>query len=151
MPSALKHVRYARGVLIIGVSLMAAQSQMVPLHRQKGDCKRRTVEPNLLVPERVRVEGVLSDQTGDFFRSSRVALRVWHSRSHQVLVREVVTDERGHFDLGSVDAGRYRILAVDAKGFTQPNLVICPKSDCKIDQVLRVGSTDTLEAICPIK
>ncbi len=62
-----------------------------------------------------------------------------------------MTDERGRFDLGSVGAGSYRILALDAKGITQPTPVTCPKSDCKIDQVLRVGSTDTLEAICPIK
>jgi hypothetical protein len=47
------------------------------------------------------------------------------SQRKQVSVQVVSTDRNGHFDLGTVKAGKYRLLASPHRGFKQPSGLQC--------------------------
>ena len=115
------------------------------------DCAKRQVNPNLRLIQTTRLFGSLVDQTGRPFRLSKVELRKWLSPTQQVLLKTISTDKDGHFDMGEVETGQYRFLPSQTGAFEQPEHLLCPQSECRLDLVLRVSTTDTPEAICPIR
>jgi 5-hydroxyisourate hydrolase-like protein (transthyretin family) len=98
------------------------------------------------------MRGKIVDQSGVPFKKSRVELRIYVSSNQQRLVKAVTTDSNGHFDLGEIEAGRYRLLASPNRAFQQPDSIECnEKSLCDIQLVLMVNPTDMAESLCPIK
>jgi len=85
--------------------------------------------PNLEVRDQVHVVGTVRDQTTAPLTSSRVELRRYISQRKQVSVRVVSTDNSGHFDLGIVKPGKYRLLASPHRGFKQPSALQCQNKD----------------------
>ena len=121
---------------------VGAERPSLLLYGGLPEAKRRT-EPACVGPN--------ASSGRAFFKRSKVTLKVWRSRSTQVDFRNATTDERGHFDLGSIDPGKFRLLAEDARGFKQPDLLSCRESNCTIDVKLFAAGTDTLESICPAR
>jgi hypothetical protein len=72
------------------------------------------IRPNLKLRDQVHIIGTTQDQTTAPFKNSRVELRNYVSQRKQVSVTVVSTDDDGHFDLGTVKPGKYRLLACTA-------------------------------------
>ena len=115
------------------------------------DCAKRQVKPNLRLIETTHLFGSVVDPSGTPFRLSKVELRKWVSPTRQVLLKTVSTDKDGHFDMGEVEKGQYRFLPSETGGFQQPEHLLCPQSECRLELMLRTSTTDTPEAICPIR
>jgi len=110
------------------------------------------IRPNLELRDQVRVVGTIRDQTTAPFTSSRVESRRYISQRKQESVRIVSTDGNGHFDLGIVKSGRYRLLASPHRGFKQPSELECQSGNaCDLNITLVVNPTDMPDAPCPIR
>jgi hypothetical protein len=84
--------------------------------------------------------------------NSPVELRKYISERKQLFVRVVSTGGDGHFDLGMVEPGKYRLLASPDRLFKQPPTLTCQTGDtCKLDIMLEVTPTDTSTYLCPIR
>jgi hypothetical protein len=69
-----------------------------------------------------------------------------------VSVRVVSTDGAGHFDLGIVKPGKYRLLASPNRGFKQPSTLQCQDGDmCELKITLVLNPSDMPAASCPIR
>jgi len=53
--------------------------------------------------------------------------------------------------MGIVDAGTYRFLPSPNGGFKQPKSVSCSATECRIELVLQINSTDVPDSVCPIR
>jgi hypothetical protein len=110
------------------------------------------IYPNLEVRNQVHVVGTVRDQTTAPLTSSRVELRTYISQRKQVSMRVVSTDGNGHFDLGIVKPGKYRLLASPHRGFKQPSALLCQSGDmCELKITLIVNPTDMPDSPCPIR
>jgi len=110
------------------------------------------IHPNLELHNQVRVFGTLQDESNAPFASSRVELRSYISQRKQVSVLVVSTDGSGHFDLGIVKPGKYRLLASPNRGFKQPSTLQCQTGDtCELKITLMVNPTDMPDSQCPIR
>jgi hypothetical protein len=110
------------------------------------------IRANLKLRDQVHIVGTIRDQTTAPFKSSRVELREYVSQRKQVSVRAVSTDDDGHFDLGTVKPGKYRLLASPNRGFQQPSILRCQNGpECELKITLIVNPTDQPESICPIR
>ena len=110
------------------------------------------IRPNLELRDQVHVVGTIRDQTTAPLTSSRVELRKYISQRKQVSVRVVSTDGNGHFDLGIVKSGKYRLLASPHRGFKQPSELECQNgSTCDLKITLIGNPTDLPAAPCPIR
>jgi hypothetical protein len=115
-------------------------------------CSEEIVRPNFELKERLRVSGQLKDPTGAPLADSKIILRTAGEKDKFVLYRVGSTNDEGHFDLGAVEAGRYRFLAAPNRGFRQPVKVACDQGrDCEISVVLQANPTDQPFAGCPIQ
>jgi len=130
---------------------MTLHSQVVHLCCTVEDCQHRKVLPNLVLAKPTHLLGVLADPTGARFEKSKVELRRWISATDQVLLKVVETDNVGRFDLGQIEAGQYRFLPATHGGFKQPESVLCPQAECRVELVLQVNPTDIPESVCPIR
>jgi 5-hydroxyisourate hydrolase-like protein (transthyretin family) len=126
-------------------------SQIIHICCNADDCDRRQVQPNLQLAETTHLFGTVVDPTGAPFRKSKVELRKWVSPTQQTLMKTVVTDETGHFDLGQIEKGQYRFLPASHRAFKQPERVSCPQTECLLDLTLQLNPTDVPEAVCPIR
>jgi hypothetical protein len=114
--------------------------------------KIETIRPNLELDKSVHAFGTISDQQGAPLKNSRVELRKYRSQRKQITVKVVTTDADGHFDLGVVKPGKYRLLPSPTRGFKQPEKLECPNgSICELKIVLQVNPTDQPDSICPIR
>jgi hypothetical protein len=114
--------------------------------------KIESIRPNLDLNKPVSVFGTVTDQQGAPFKNSRVELRKYFSQRKQVIVRAVTTDADGHFDLGSVKPGKYRLLPSPTRAFKQPEKLECPDgSICELKMTLQINPTDQPDSICPIR
>jgi hypothetical protein len=114
--------------------------------------KIEKIRPNFEVRDQVRVVGRVQDETVFPFVSSRVELRRYISQRKQVSVRVVSTDATGHFDLGIVKSGKYRLLASPNRGFKQPSALQCQNGDtCELEITLIANPTDMPDSPCPIR
>jgi hypothetical protein len=77
-------------------------------------CGEETVRPNLQLRESHRFSGELKDQSGAPFSGSNIILRKIDAKGKFVEYRTATTDKDGHFDLGTVEAGKYRFLLTTA-------------------------------------
>jgi hypothetical protein len=110
------------------------------------------IHPNLELRDQVHVVGTIRDQTTAPLTSSRVELRRYVSQRKQVSVRVVSTDRNGHFDLGTVKAGKYRLLASPHRGFKQPSELRCQDGNmCDLKITLVLNPSDLPDAPCPIR
>jgi hypothetical protein len=67
-------------------------------------------------------------------------------------VQVVTTDDKGHFDLGIVRPGKYRLLASPNRAFKQPPSLYCPNGhECELKITLVANPTDQLDFNCPIR
>jgi hypothetical protein len=115
-------------------------------------CSEETVRPNLELKERQHVFGELKDPSGAPFIDSKVILRVADAKGKFVSNRSVSTDKEGQFDLGQVDAGKYRFLPGPNRGWKQPRMVECREGrDCEIKLVVQLNPSDQPFAGCPIQ
>ncbi len=108
--------------------------------------------PNLEVHNQVHIVGTIQDQTTAPLTSSRVELRRYVSQRKQLSVRIVATDNNGHFDLGIVKPGKYRLLASPHREFKQPSALQCQDGGlCELKITLISNPTDMPESRCPIR
>ncbi len=115
-------------------------------------CSEEIVRSNLEVKEKLHFSGELKDATGFPFADSKVFLNVNDSKGRFIFYRSAVTTKDGRFDLGLVDAGKYRFLPAPNRGFKQPKQVKCDEGpDCELSVVLQVNPTDQPFAGCPIQ
>jgi hypothetical protein len=141
-------------VLFLAVALSAVFPQVVRIGPSDPDyCyKIETIRPNLVLRGATHVTGSVLDQTGGVVQNSRIELRRYISQRKQVTVRVVPTDDSGHFDLGTVHRGNYRLLASPHRGFKQPLPLPCNGGkNCELEIVLFVNPTDQLDSSCPIR
>src|SRR5260221_99554 len=73
--------------------------------------KIETIRPNLELRRAVHVVGRITDGHDAPLMKSRVELRKYLSQRKQTTVKVTTTDENGFFDIGTVEAGKYRFLA----------------------------------------
>jgi carboxypeptidase family protein len=122
---------YARSmkmaVLLVAMLAGSVVAQLVQIGPNDPDyCyKVEKIRPNLELHDEVRIVGTIRDQTTAPLTSSRVELRKYISQRKQVSMRVVSTDGNGHFDLGNVRPGKYRLLASPHRGFKQPSELEC--------------------------
>jgi hypothetical protein len=141
-------------VLLLAMVLCAMPAQVVQIGPNDPDyCyKIETIRPNLVVRETTHAAGSVHDQAGGVVQKSRIELRRYISQRKQVTVRVVSTDDGGHFDLGTVNRGNYRLLASPHRGFKQPSTLQCSGGkNCELEIVLFVNPTDQLDSSCPIR
>ena len=139
------------GIVEADVSPVQLDTQGAHLCCTTDDCKNRQVLPNLQLVKSTHLFGVLRDQSGAPFKRSRVELRRWVSATEQVSLKVVTTDDSGHFDMGQIEAGKYRFLPSPTGAFRQPDSLPCPQDECPLELVLQVNPTDTAESVCPIR
>jgi Carboxypeptidase regulatory-like domain len=141
-------------VLLIALLAGSAFAQLVQIGPNDPDyCYEvEKIRPNLELRNQVHVVGTVRDQTTAPLTSSRVELRTYISQRKQVTVRVVSTDGNGHFDLGIVKPGKYRLLASPHRGFKQPSALQCRNGDvCELKITLVANPTDMPDSPCPIR
>jgi hypothetical protein len=110
------------------------------------------IHPNFELHVQIHVLGTVRDETTAPFTNSRVELRKYISQRKQVSVRVVSTDGAGHFDLGIVTPGKYRLLASPTRAFKQPAALQCQSGDvCELKITLIANPTDMPDSQCPIR
>ncbi len=134
--------------MLMLASVAFAQKVIRP---EQTSCGEEIIRSNFELKEKMHVLGELRDSSGAPFVNSKIILKTANEKDKFVLYRAISTNEEGHFDLGVVDAGRYRFLPSPNRGFKQPIKVVCKEgSDCEITLVLQTSPTDQSFAGCPI-
>ena len=114
--------------------------------------KVEKIRPNLKLSKPTQISGTISDQALAPLPNSRVELRKYISERNQLSVEVVSTDAAGHFDLGLVKPGEYRLLASPLRAFAQPAKLLCPPdAPCDLKIVLAATPTDQPTSVCPIR
>lgn len=151
----MKKLAFRSKALLALVSAVALLARLSPAQIHicctPEDCNRRQVQPNLQLDTTTHLFGSVVDQAKMPFRLSKVELRKWVSPTQQILVKTVATDQAGRFDLGEIEKGQYRFLPSPNGGFTQPERVSCPQTECRLELTLQVSTTDIPESVCPIR
>ena len=140
--------------LLVALLLGPAFAQLIQVGPSDPDyCyKIEKIRPNLILHEDVHIVGAVRDQSGAPFQNSQIELRTYVSQRKQISVRVVSTDRGGHFDLGIVKPGNYRLLASPTRVFKQPAALQCHDGkNCKLEITLAVNSTDQPDSFCPIR
>lgn len=84
-----------------------------------------TVRPNLELKEPHRFLGELRDELSAPFADSKIIMRKLDTKGKFVEYRTATTDKEGHFDLGTLETGKYRFLPAPKSRFqaTEGNYV----------------------------
>ena len=141
-------------VLLVALLLGPSFAQVVQVGPNDPDyCyKIENIRPNLVLRDQVHIVGTVRDQTSAPLPNSRMELRKYISQRKQVSVQVISTDGDGHFDLGIVKPGSYRLLASPHRGFKQPSALRCQGGkDCDLKITLILNPTDQLDSSCPIR
>ena len=142
-------MRHLETLAILGLALGVASAQVVV---DRMPCDAEHIKPNFEVDVETRVRGRLTDQTGAPFSRSRIKLRKYRTEQEQTGFLSADTDADGNFDLGTVQPGKFRLVAAPHRGFAQPERLRCVKHpDCMLNIVLKVNGTDLPFAHCPIR
>jgi len=139
-----------------------------PCNGTKAECAAkfdqycRTTEdrgPNLLVPRKTRIWGVLIDPTGAEFAHPEPGLTVEvRDLKASTVIASGQVSQMGTFEVGEVAPGSYRlivVLMIDGKrtrfrNWKQPDNLACPESgECTLAALLRPGGTDNVIDFCP--
>jgi hypothetical protein len=122
-------------------------------------CENEEVSPNLTIAKPVKLTGALFDQTGEPIQYNETIIQVRNPWKNKVLFSAVL-DPQGRFDLGTVPAGKYRLVAFRKEGkkvsrlplFDQPKPVFCSsEQECKLEIVLAIHATDQPFEFCAPK
>jgi hypothetical protein len=114
--------------------------------------KIETIHPNLELRESVHFMGRITDGHDWPLMAHPVELRKYISQRKQTIVKVTTADENGYFDMGIVEAGRYRLLASPHRGFQQPTSLKCPRGKkCVLNIALQVNNPDTPISACPVR
>jgi hypothetical protein len=148
-------------LLMFGIAL-ASYAQLVqigPPGPNSNYCQDEEISPNLLLLHEVEIGGQIRFQSeplvglqSEPLAHSKVALQRYVSKAVQTPVTAVETDGTGHFSLGPVQPGIYRLLASPARWAAQPEKLDCPAAgECRLDIVLKINGTDLPFSDCPIR
>jgi|HubBroStandDraft_6_1064221.scaffolds.fasta_scaffold518277_1 5-hydroxyisourate hydrolase-like protein (transthyretin family) len=140
--------------LLVSVYWNAGLAQVVQIGpTDPDDCyKIETILPNLKLGEPTHVLGSITDQSGAPFKDSPVELRKYVSQRKQLKLKVVLTDANGHFDLGTVKAGDYRLLPSPTRAFQQPSELKCTERNiCELKMALKINPTDQFDSNCPVR
>jgi hypothetical protein len=138
---------------------VSAQVVFIGKQPDKNYCyKIETIRPNLVLSESVHMLGRifiaavgLTPDTAPL-KNSRVELRKYISQRNQTTVKVTTTDEKGYFDMGTVEAGRYRFLASPDRLCQQPPNLQCPEGKkCELNIGLKLNPTDMPISFCPVR
>ena len=121
--------------------------------------KHEKIQPNLELKNSVHLMGTVlwsvnqPEEFSESIKYSRVELRRYISRRKQKILKVVLTDANGHFDLGTVEPGKYRLLPAPTRAFKQPARLECPPGEtiCELKIGLRLNATDQPDESCPIQ
>jgi hypothetical protein len=122
-------------------------------------CENEKVSPNLTIERPVKLTGLLVDPSGAPIQFNRTTVQVRKPGNHEVLFSAVL-DRQGRFDLGTVPAGRFRLIAFWTQPekvsrlplFDQPKPVSCSSANkCELKIVLALHGTDQGFEFCPPK
>jgi hypothetical protein len=145
-------MKTATMVYLFAAMVSAAQCQLVQVGPDDPHyCDKLKVDPNLTVKQDTDVSGRLIDASGEPFRNSPVELRAFISPTKQTNVRTVMTDRDGHFHLGAVKVGKYRLVASPTRSFQQPENLRCVNEHCELSITLAVSPTDMPNYNCPVR
>ena len=138
------------GVLVVLLASSALAQKVI--QPWEVPCTEELVKPNLELKEPRRLSGELKNPTGTPFQESRVVLRKLNAKGKLSNTERVTTDKEGNFDLGTLDAGKYRFLPAPSRGFKQPQGIQCREDlDCEIKLVLQLNPSDQEFGGCPIQ
>jgi hypothetical protein len=139
--------------LIFAVTLLGPAQVVQIGPKDPHFCEKvEKIKANLILTRSTHVQGSVHDQTATPFRNSTVLIRTFVSERRQIDVKSAKTDVDGHFDLGEINRGRYRLLASPTRAFSQPTNLTCGnQSECSLSIELTVNPTDLAESVCPIK
>ena len=143
--------------LTIALFLGTAFNQLVLVGQQptKAEmekfCDSEKMQPNLELQQQTHITGRVTDIAGVPLKKSQVELRTCISQHNQVTVKVTATDESGHFDLGTVKKGTYRLLASPNRVWKQPTKLECVGEKCDLNIALQINPTDLPDAGCPIR
>jgi hypothetical protein len=143
-----------RVAVLLALTIIPASAQVVQTGQSDPNfCyKIEKIRPNLELSKPTHVSGTISDQALAPLANSRVELRTFISQIEQVSVAVVSTDNAGHFDLGTVKTGKYRLLASPLRAFAQPDKLVCANSGtCELKVTLAVNPTDMPISSCPVR
>ena len=114
-------------------------------------CNSEKIQPNLKLQQQTYITWRVTDIVGVPLKKSQVELRTYISQHNQVTVKVTATDENGHFDLGTVKKGTYRLLASPNRVWKQPTKLECAGEKCDLNIALQINPTDLPNAGCPIR
>jgi hypothetical protein len=97
------------------------------------------------------MNGRVTDIEGVPLKKSQVELLGYVSKEKTVRLKTVTTDDNGNFDLGTIEKGEHRLLALPNRIFQQPPKVECPEKNCQLNIALQVNATDQPESACPFR
>jgi hypothetical protein len=130
----------------------SGQVAFVGKQLDKDWCYRaETIRPNLEFQEPKHILGRITDIVGAPLMKSRVELRKYVSQRKQTTVKVTTTDENGYFDMGIVEAGKYRFLASPNRAFQQPINLKCWGKNCELNIGLKINPTDMPLSACPVR
>jgi hypothetical protein len=124
-------------------------------------CADEKVLPNLSIAKPVKLSGILLDGSGvaPIFPETQTIIQIRDSASTTVLLSAPI-DEQGRFYLGTVPAGKYRLLAVGVENgkirrlplTDQPTALSCNNETvCNLRVATHYHGTDDPIDFCPPK
>jgi hypothetical protein len=131
----------------------------------KEMCAERDTPPNLVIAKPVKLAGILIDEFGlpvVFERDVpeiKTIIQIRNPKTNAILYSAPLQQD-GRFDLGSIPAGSFRLLAVWMKGgelrplplADQPKPMSCPDGTvCTVKAIIHFHGTDDLADVCPPK
>ncbi len=125
------------------------QTQFPQRGRQTPSCNKQMLVPNLSVKQSTQVQGRLRTFEGDEVRNSLVELRRYKSPFEQVSLEQVTTDEDGRFDLGPVEAGKYRLLVAPTARYEEPRSLVCTKAGPCVLDISLLSNSEQVDPSCP--
>lgn len=136
----------------------AAFGQLVCIGDACSCDHEKTPPPNLSIAKLTHVRGTLVEETtGLPLIAENTIVQVRTVGEKSVVVMAVV-DSQGHFDLGMIPAGQYRLIAarrlpngnLERQLADQPKPMECSgESDCAVSAIQRIHGTDLPFEFCP--
>ena len=141
------------------IDCMTTDGKPCPPDPEMKYCQSEKVSPNLSIAKTVRVRGILlEEKSGLPIAYKNEIVQVRDPKSMAVLISASVS-EQGLFDLGVVQSGGFRLLALRKKPdgklerlpeLDQPKMMACgEESDCTVKAIQHIHGTDWLYEFCP--
>jgi hypothetical protein len=147
------------GIVAVFSLPVGLHGQLICLPSGNCSCENEKISPNLTIARPVKLTGALIDPSGAPLHFNMTTIQVRNLKNNEVLFSSIL-DEQGRFDLGTVPAGKFRLVAfwMEEKRvrrlplFDQPKPVFClSENECKLEIVLALHGTDQPFEFCPPK